>query len=102
MKSMNKIKSLVVAAFASLFSVAFTLVTVTTLAACGNDNTAGTDEQPNAITAKIDAAIDSASAIWFQGEKTFTIDSKTAILPYLHVVGHHTQIVYLHALMNYR
>ena len=58
MKSMNKIKSLVVAAFASLFSVAFTLVTVTTLAACGNDNTAGTDEQPNAITAQIDAAID--------------------------------------------
>ena len=45
MKSMNKIKSLVVAAFASFFSAAFTLVTVTTLAACGNDNTAGTDEQ---------------------------------------------------------
>lgn len=77
MKSMNKIKSLVVAAFASLFSVVFTLVTVTTLAACGNDNTAGTDEQPNAITAKID----SASAIWFQSEKTFTVDSKTTILP---------------------
>ncbi|MCQ2121771.1 MAG: hypothetical protein MJY78_08115 [Fibrobacter sp.] len=81
MKSMNKIKSLVVAAFASLFSAAFTLVTVTTLAACGNDNTAGTDEQPNAITAQIDAAIDSASAIWFQDKKTFTVDSKTTILP---------------------
>lgn len=81
MKSMNKIKSLVVTAFASLFSVAFTLVTVTTLAACGNDNTAGTDEQPNAITAQIDAAIDSASAIWFQDKKTFTVDSKTTILP---------------------
>ena len=81
MKSMNKIKSLVVAAFASLFSVAFTLVTVTTLAACGNDNTAGTDEQPNAITAKIDAAIDSASAIWFQGAKTFTADYKSSLNP---------------------
>ena len=87
MKSTNKIKSLVVAAFASLFSAAFTLVTVTTLAACGNDNTAGTDEQPNAITAQIDAAIDSASAIWFQGEKTFTVDSKTTILPPSYDIG---------------
>ena len=81
MKSINKMKSLVVAAFASLSTAAFALVTVTILTACGNDNTAGTDEQPNAITAKIDAAIDSASAIWFQGEKTFTVDSKTTILP---------------------
>lgn len=88
MKSMNKIKSLVVAAFASLFSAAFTLVTVTTLAACGNDNTAGTDEQPNAITAQIDAAIDSASAIWFQGEKTLTADSKVSIRPPSFTIPH--------------
>ena len=81
MKSVNKMKSLVVATFASISTAAFTLVTVTILAACGNNNSAGTDEQPNAITAKIDAAIDSASAIWFQGEKTFTVDSKTTILP---------------------
>ena len=77
MKSINKMKSLVVAAFASHSTAAFALITVTTLAACGNDNTAGTDEQPNAITAQVD----SASAIWFQGEKTFTVDSKTTILP---------------------
>ena len=87
MKSINKMKSLVVAAFASLSTAAFALITVTILAACGNDNTAGTDEQPNAITAKIDAAIDSASAIWFQGEKTFTVDSKTTILPPSYDIG---------------
>ena len=81
MKSINKMKSLVVAAFASLSTAAFALIMVTILAACGNDNTAGTDEQPNAITAQIDAAIDSASAIWFQDEKSFTVDSKTTILP---------------------
>lgn len=40
------------------------------LIACGKDNTAGTDEQANSVTAQIDAAVDSASAIWFQGEKS--------------------------------
>jgi len=81
MKSINKMKSLVVAAFASLTTVAFSLVTITALAACGNDNTAGTDEQPNAITAQINAAVDSASAIWFQGAKTFTADYKSSLNP---------------------
>jgi hypothetical protein len=76
-----KILSIAVAAFASLTTVAFSLVAITALAACGNDNTAGTDEQPNAITAQIDAAVDSASAIWFQGEKTFTADYKTSLRP---------------------
>ena len=76
-----KILSIAVAAFASLTTVASTLVAITALAACGNGNTAGTDEQPNAITAQIDAAVDSASAIWFQGEKTFTADYKTSLNP---------------------
>ena len=76
-----KILFLAVAAFASLTTVAFSLATITALAACGNDNTAGTDEQPNAITAQIDAAVDSASAIWFQGEKTFTAESRTGLQP---------------------
>ena len=79
MKSVNKMKSLVVATFASISTAAFTLVTVTILAACGNNNSAGTDEQPNAITAQIDAAVDSASAIWFQGEKTLTVDPATNV-----------------------
>ena len=76
-----KILSIAVAAFASLTTVASSLVAITALTACGNDNTAGTDEQPNAITAQIDAAVDSASAIWFQGEKTFTADYKTSLNP---------------------
>lgn len=71
-----KILSRAKAAFACLITVAFSSVTITALAACGNENSAGTDEQPNAITAQIDAAVDSASAIWFQGEKTFIVDSK--------------------------
>lgn len=71
-----KILSRAKAAFASLITVAFSSVTITALAACGNENSAGTDEQPNAITAQIDAAVDSASAIWFQGKKTFIVDSK--------------------------
>ena len=72
--------SLQIAAFiASLSTIAFPLIIGSTLTACGNDNTAGTDEQANSVTAKIDAAIDSASAIWFQGEKTFTVDSKASI-----------------------
>lgn len=72
--------SLQIAAFiASLSTIALPLIIGSTLTACGNDNTAGTDEQANSVTAKIDAAIDSASAIWFQGEKTFIVDSKANI-----------------------
>ena len=91
MKHAN-ILSTAVAAFArfttaTLSLIAISLIAATALTACGKDNTAGTDEQPNAITAKIDAAIDSASAIWFQGEKTFTVDSKTTILPPSYDIG---------------
>ena len=75
MKHLYKILSFATAALASFSITALPLATAV-LTACGNDNTAGTDEQPNAITAQIDAAIDSASAIWFQGEKTFIVDSK--------------------------
>lgn len=80
MKHLYKILSFATAALASFSITALPLATAI-LTACGNDNTAGTDEQPNAITAQIDAAIDSASAIWFQEEKTFIVDSKTNILP---------------------
>ena len=80
MKHLYKILSFATAALASFSITALPLATAV-LTACGNENTAGTDEQPNAITAQIDAAIDSASAIWFQGEKTFIVDSKTNILP---------------------
>lgn len=80
MKHLYKILSFATAALASFSITALPLATAV-LTACGNENTAGTDEQPNAITAQIDAAIDSASAIWFQEEKTFIVDSKTNILP---------------------
>ena len=72
----------------SLSLIAISLIAATALTACGKDNTAGTDEQPNAITAKIDAAIDSASAIWFQGEKTFIVDSKTSFDPIISTPMH--------------
>ena len=80
MKHLYKILSFATAALASFSITALPLATAI-LTACGNENTAGTDEQPNAITAQIDAAVDSASAIWFQEEKTFIVDSKTNILP---------------------
>lgn len=49
--------------------------------ACGKDNTAGTDEQANSVTAQIDAAVDSASAIWFQGEKSFVVETTVDTVP---------------------
>ena len=75
-----KILSIAIAAFASLTTVAFSLAAITALVACGNNSTAGTDEQPNALTAQIDAAVDSASAIWFQGEKTFVAISTSSLV----------------------
>lgn len=91
MKFLKTHLSIAVAAQARFKAISFSQIAIlffatatlaaTFLTACGNDNTAGTDEQPNAITAKIDAAIDSASAIWFQGEKTFTVDYKTSLRP---------------------
>ena len=97
MKFLKTHLSIAVAAQARFTAISFSQIAIlffatatlaaTFLTACGNDNTAGTDEQPNAITAKINAAIDSASAIWFQGEKTFTVDSKTTILPPSYDIG---------------
>ena len=91
MKFLKTHLSIAVAAQARFTAISFSQIAIlffatatlaaTFLAACGNDNTAGTDEQPNAITAQIDAAVDSASAIWFQGEKTFTVDYKTSLRP---------------------
>ena len=81
MKHLYKILSFPITILVSLIAVAFSLVTIASLAACGNENSAGTDEQPNAITAQIDTAVDSASAIWFQGEKTFIVDSKASFNP---------------------
>lgn len=74
-----RIRLKIAASIARLSIVALPLILGSALTACGNNNTAGTDEQANSVTAKIDAAIDSASAIWFQGEKTFTVDSKASI-----------------------
>lgn len=74
-----RIRLKIAASIARLSIVALPLIIGSALTACGNNNTAGTDEQANSVTAKIDAAIDSASAIWFQGEKTFTVDSKASI-----------------------
>ena len=75
-----KILSIAIAAFANFTTVVFSLAAITALVACGNNSTAGTDEQPNALTAQIDAAVDSASAIWFQGEKTFVAISTSSLV----------------------
>ena len=42
---------------ATVLVAALSLATATTFTACGNDNTAGTDEQQNSITAKLDSAL---------------------------------------------
>ncbi len=98
MKFLKTHLSIAVAAQARFTAISFSQIAIlffatatlaaTFLTACGNDNTAGTDEQPNAITAKIDAAIDSASAIWFQGEKTFIVDSKASFDPIISTPMH--------------
>jgi hypothetical protein len=49
----------------TLLTAAFALTAAASLAACGKDNTAGTDEQANSITAQVDTvALDSALAEW--------------------------------------
>ena len=92
MKFLKTHLSIAVAAQTRFTAISFSQIAIlffaTALTACGNDNTAGTDEQPNAITAKIDAAIDSASAIWFQGEKTFIVDSKASFDPIISTPMH--------------
>ena len=72
---LTKILSIAVAAFASLTTVTFPLAAAT-LVACGEDNTAGTDEQPNAITAQINAAVDSAFADWSKSSTLITTTQK--------------------------
>ena len=49
---------------ATVLVAAFSLATATTFTACGNDNTAGTDEQQNSITAKLDSAL----TIWLASD----------------------------------
>ncbi len=52
-----------------------------TMSACGSDNTAGTDEQANSVTAQVDtAALDSAITEWLVGDTlTITDDSDNAL-----------------------
>ena len=57
MKTTKKFFSIATTLFAGLFTVALPLATTTTLTACGKDNTAGTDEQQNSITAALDSAL---------------------------------------------
>lgn len=54
----------------------FASLATTVLIACGNENSAGTDEQPNAITAQINAAIDSAFADWSKSSTLITTTQK--------------------------
>jgi hypothetical protein len=73
MTTTKKIFSIATTLFAGLFTVALPLVTTTTLTACGKDNTAGTDEQANSVTAQVDTvALDSALAEWTV-TKTFVV-----------------------------
>ena len=62
------------ALLAGLPSAALPLATIITLAACGNDNTAGTDEQANSVTVEA-TALDSALAVWLE-DNTLTIPEK--------------------------
>lgn len=49
----------------TLLTTAFALTAAASLAACSKDNTAGTDEQANSVTAQVDTvALDSALAEW--------------------------------------
>ena len=53
MKTLNTFSSVA----ATLLATAIALAATISLSACGNDNTAGTDEQQNSITAKLDSAL---------------------------------------------
>lgn len=57
----------------TLLTAAFALTAAASLAACGKDNTAGTDEQANSVTAQVDTvALNSALAEWTV-TKTFVV-----------------------------
>ena len=60
MKTFNTFSSVA----ATLLTTSIALAAAVSLTACGNDNTAGTDEQQNSIT----AALDSAITVWLAGD----------------------------------
>ena len=60
MKTLNTFSSVA----ATLLAIAIALSATVSLTACGKDNTAGTDEQQNSIT----AALDSAITVWLAGD----------------------------------
>ena len=60
MKTLNTFSSVA----ATLLATAIALSATVSLTACGKDNTAGTDEQQNSIT----AALDSAITVWLAGD----------------------------------
>ncbi|MBR4347442.1 MAG: hypothetical protein IKP90_00660 [Fibrobacter sp.] len=66
MKTLNTFSSVA----AMLPATAFALAAAVSLTACGNDNTAGTDEQQNSITAKLDSALTE----WLAGDTLIAPD----------------------------
>lgn len=66
MKTLNTFSSVA----ATLLATAIALAATVSLTACGNDNTAGTDEQQNSITAKLDSALTE----WFAGDTLIAPD----------------------------
>ena len=60
MKTLNTFSSVA----ATLLATAIALSATVSLTACGKDNTAGTDEQQNSITAKLDSAL----TIWLASD----------------------------------
>ena len=66
MKTFNTFSSVA----AMLLATAIALAAAVSLTACGNDNTAGTDEQQNSIT----AALDSALTEWLAGDTLIAPD----------------------------
>ena len=66
MKTFNTFSSVA----AMLLATAIALAAAVSLTACGNDNTAGTDEQQNSITAKLDSALTE----WLAGDTLIAPD----------------------------
>ena len=66
MKTLNTFSSVA----ATLLATAIALAATISLSACGNDNTAGTDEQQNSITAKLDSALTE----WLAGDTLIAPD----------------------------
>ena len=66
MKTLNTFSSVA----ATLLTTSIALAAAVSLTACGNDNTAGTDEQQNSITAKLDSALTE----WLAGDTLIAPD----------------------------